>query len=1375
MKPKKPSSFVPIIVFAAGAILAGVTPAHADQTWTGATSADWNTATNWTSAVPAAADVAVFDATSTANLATTLGANSTAAGITLTSPAAAVSVTSAANTAFSPFAAVTAAAATDVFTYTAANAHPLINGDRVAFTGTLPTGITAAGSYFVINATATAFQVSATAGGAALNFTTDSAAMFVDGLIVPANATDTFAFGAAFYSSPLPNGSLVSFTAGTGPTGLTIGANYYVINSTATTFQVATVSGGAPVDITTDGATVRAFPNNSPQLTVGGSGFNLATATFGLTVASPVIATSPQTWEVASGQTLTLTGAILSSAEITKAGAGAVALSNANQLTAGLRVNAGTVITRNNLALVNSPLTLGNGTTYRYERQGTAGSFPNQPITVAPSANVTLTTDNAANGYNGLISGDDTSTLNIGAAGALVQCSFASGGNIQQFANFTGTVKITDGASIRFSSTSNLNNGGAQTIFDTGLTGNLTTRNGGTINLGELKGSGTVTGAGGADGTAIFSVGGKSTDSVFGGILSGGNNVARNAALTKVGSGKLSLTGLNTYTGATIVNGGILEFNNTKSGAGATTVNTGATLGGSGSLAGTTTVTLNGRLAPGDSAVANGIGTITHNSLTLATGSYLDLEFFGGANDKIVVPAGGTLALNPGIQINPTAGKTQDMNPFATNGTYPIIHVAGATVTGFNSSTFAVVDYGTGKSFTFVNDGTDISLVVSDSSNDPANHWIVDGNGSWNLASHWSKGTVPNAAKAFANFGPYLDVDKTPFTQSPEITLDGNRTVGEVTLEDPTNEGETRHPFTIAQGTSGSLLLDNGTFVSNIVSVHGDHFITAPVSVDAEGAAVDVGTAATLAMPGVIGGTGAITKTGVGLLSLSGANTFNGGLFLQAGTTRILNLSNLGAGSVTFTGGTLSLGADVPVDSHSYRIAGTASASFDSNGFNHALAGGVLPADGATGGLVKKGLGTLVLTGASAYTGTTTVEAGVLEFATGAENSIGGAYNTAATGGKLVVSGGTLTAAADSFIASGSGGLLISAGTATYNAGLLATSNSASNYSIIVNGGTLNAGFIRMGRGVPTIGALPAAGTTTSGFYMTGGTANVTGGFSVGYSNSAVNSSASARLDGGTLTVGGRVEIALAGQNRWSVLDVNGGTFVSTDTVAGVEIGGTLATENAAFLVRAGTATVERLLLQQAAASTTSSVLNVTGGSLYVGSGGIVGNTNGGAGVLSATFGAATLGGTADWTSLLPLSVAGTTIRAADAESAPHNIALAGAVSGTDLTKTGGGILTLAGTNSYTGLTAVAAGTLRVDGDSSAATGAVTVAVGATLGGIGTVGGAVTVDGSVAPGSPTGTLGVPSAVFNTGSALEIQLDGAATPQNGKQGDWLAGL
>ena len=70
----------------------------------------------------------------------------------------------------------------------------------------------------------------------------------------------------------------------------------------------------------------------------------------------------------------------------------------------------------------------------------------------------------------------------------------------------------------------------------------------------------------------------------------------------------------------------------------------------------------------------------------------------------------------------------------------------------------------------------------------------------------------------------------------------------------------------------------------------------------------------------------------------------------------------------------------------------------------------------------------------------------------------------------------------------------------------------------------------------------------------------------------------------------------------------------------------------------------------------------------------------------------------------------------------------AGIISGTgQLRKAGTGAVSFSGSNSYTGSTQVNNGTLFIEGDQAAATGALSVASGATLGGKGTVGGSTTI------------------------------------------------
>jgi autotransporter-associated beta strand protein len=96
----------------------------------------------------------------------------------------------------------------------------------------------------------------------------------------------------------------------------------------------------------------------------------------------------------------------------------------------------------------------------------------------------------------------------------------------------------------------------------------------------------------------------------------------------------------------------------------------------------------------------------------------------------------------------------------------------------------------------------------------------------------------------------------------------------------------------------------------------------------------------------------------------------------------------------------------------------------------------------------------------------------------------------------------------------------------------------------------------------------------------------------------------------------------------------------------------------------------------------------------------------------------------------------------------------------TSLIKEGSGRWTLTCTNTYSGTTTVNEGTLLVNGNQAAATNTVTVNASGTLGGIGVIGGAVTVntDGALAPGASAGTLTISNNLtLNPGAALNFEL------------------
>ncbi len=114
---------------------------------------------------------------------------------------------------------------------------------------------------------------------------------------------------------------------------------------------------------------------------------------------------------------------------------------------------------------------------------------------------------------------------------------------------------------------------------------------------------------------------------------------ARNGGINKVGMGTVAVSGSNTYTMGTLVSQGTLLVNNVDGsgvGSGGVTVNSGATLGGTGFIrtgtggASANAISVSGTLAPGDGEI--GILTINSGSssassiLTLETGARLRLE-----------------------------------------------------------------------------------------------------------------------------------------------------------------------------------------------------------------------------------------------------------------------------------------------------------------------------------------------------------------------------------------------------------------------------------------------------------------------------------------------------------------------------------------------------------------------------------------------------------------------------------------------------------------------------------------------------------------------------------------------------------------------------
>jgi autotransporter-associated beta strand protein len=140
--------------------------------------------------------------------------------------------------------------------------------------------------------------------------------------------------------------------------------------------------------------------------------------------------------------------------------------------------------------------------------------------------------------------------------------------------------------------------------------------------------------------TNTLTVGDGDATASFGGIIINESSGASGLInLVKIGGGVQTLSGPNTYTGTTTINGGTLLVNGMHVGShlnvanagvtGAYTVNSGGTLGGTGSTAGAVTVNADGFLAPGTSIGTFGVGS------ALGAGKLL-VEYDGDAGADLI-------------------------------------------------------------------------------------------------------------------------------------------------------------------------------------------------------------------------------------------------------------------------------------------------------------------------------------------------------------------------------------------------------------------------------------------------------------------------------------------------------------------------------------------------------------------------------------------------------------------------------------------------------------------------------------------------------------------------------------------------------------------
>jgi autotransporter-associated beta strand protein len=450
-------------------------------------------------------------------------------------------------------------------------------------------------------------------------------------------------------------------------------------------------------------------------------------------------------------------------------------------------------------------------------------------------------------------------------------------------------------------------------------------------------------------------------------------------------------------------------------------------------------------------------------------------------------------------------------------------------------------------------------------------NWNADASDVWSNSARWSAG-IPTAAGDTANLNFNITGTRT-------ITIDGavaSRTVGFLTIGD-TNSSNS---YTLAASGGGTLTFDTGVLATNATLTQGSQTngdtISAPLILNSS---LDVSNASTvtLNLTGAISATGATRTITVGntttggisitgavgdgsgviafaknnasnALTLTGANTFTGGVTLNAGTLNINSNTAVGAAAstLTITGGTVgSTVAGITLANNNqeawngdFTLGGTQALNFGtgaitmnanrkvtiSGGVTYTIGGVIGDGGGAfslttANGATNLITGTLVLGGTSTYSGGTVINGGLVRFAAGipATGSI-----TIGTGGALSVSGPHTDLAgwlADSHLATSStGALALTASTSEdYNPG-------ASGFNTLALGASLGTSVAYTGNYTPA-----------NNVYFVGG-----GGGTISFSN--LNAFTGAR----TLTAlnsGGGTAV-LANNN-----DYTGATTVSAGTL----------------------------------------------------------------------------------------------------------------------------------------------------------------------------------------------------------------------------------
>ncbi|EJH0224177.1 autotransporter outer membrane beta-barrel domain-containing protein, partial [Salmonella enterica] len=483
------------------------------------------------------------------------------------------------------------------------------------------------------------------------------------------------------------------------------------------------------------------------------------------------------------------------------------------------------------------------------------------------------------------------------------------------------------------------------------------------------------------------------------------NNIGGTGRVEKSGDDTLTLSGSNTYTGGTLINGGTLVASNVEAlGTGDVTdnatlaLNTGGTfdnaISGSGQVvkSGDETLTLSGTNSYTGGTTISGGTLVATNVEALGSGDVTDdatLELNTGGTFDNAISGSGQVVKSGDKMLTLSGANSYSGGTLISDGTLVASNVE-ALGTG-DVTNNATLELNTGGDFTNNISGSgqveksgDDALTLSGANSYSGGTLISDGTLVASNVEALGTGDVTDDATLELNTGGDFD---NAISGSGQVVKSGDETL--------TLSGSNTY--------TGGTLISSGTLVANDVNALGTGDVT-------DNAVLELNTGGDFINS--IGGTGRVEKSGDETLTLSGSNTYTGGTTINDGTLVATSVDALGSGDVT-DNATLELNTG---------------GDFTNN-------------IGGTGRVEKSGDGTLTLSGSNTYTGGTTINDGTLvatsvdALGTGdvtddatLELNTGGDFDNAISGSGQVVKSGdeTLTlSGANSY----TGGTTISGGT----------------------------------------------------------------------------------------------------------------------------------------------------------------------------------------------------------------------------------------------------------------------------------------------------------------------------------------------------------